>query len=124
MRLANVIPRAGCGVGGTYAVTPVSGTWGDGPSDLPRSRSDGRRTKGGRGLSPETGRVVLVTETALSETVIAEALAVIDQALSTMQHRELVSSSEVSDLLLDLRLLLATAPEPLVVKELQIPSKV
>lgn len=68
--------------------------------------------------------VGLVTETAPSVTVIAEALAVIDQALSTMQHRELVSSSEVSDLLLDLRLLLATAPEPLVVEELQVPSGV
>lgn len=68
--------------------------------------------------------VDLVTETAPSETVIAEALAVIDQALSTMQHRELVSSSEVSDLLLDLRLLLATAPDPLVVEELQVPTGV
>ena len=68
--------------------------------------------------------VGFVTETAPSVTVIAEALAVIDQALSTMQHRELVSSSEVSDLLLDLRLLLATAPEPLVVEELQVPSGV
>jgi hypothetical protein len=56
-----------------------------------------------------------VTETAPS-TVIAEALAVIDQALSTMQHRELVSSTEVSDLLLDLRLLLATES---LVEELQ-----
>lgn len=68
--------------------------------------------------------VVSVTETAPSVTVIAEALAVIDQALSTMQHRELVSSSEVSDLLLDLRLLLATSPDPLVVEELQVPSGV
>lgn len=68
--------------------------------------------------------VFLVTETAPSVTVIAEALAVIDQALSTMQHRELVSSSEVSDLLLDLRLLLATSPDPLVVEELQVPSGV
>lgn len=56
-----------------------------------------------------------MTETAPS-TVIAEALAVIDQALSTMQHRELVSSTEVSDLLLDLRLLLATES---LVEELQ-----
>lgn len=64
-----------------------------------------------------------MTETALSETVIAEALAVIDQALSTMQHRNLVSSSEVSDLLLDLRLLLATSPVPLV-EEFQVPSGV
>ena len=51
-----------------------------------------------------------MTETAVPEIVIAEALAVIDQALGTMQHRALVSTDEVSDLLLDLRLLLATAP--------------
>jgi len=49
-----------------------------------------------------------VTETAApTEIVITEAMAVIDRALGTMQSRELVSSDEVSDLLLDLRLLLA-----------------
>ncbi|MEO6987595.1 MAG: hypothetical protein ABI239_03015 [Aquihabitans sp.] len=42
--------------------------------------------------------------------IILEALAVIDQALPTMQHRALVSSDEVADLLLDLRLLLVTTP--------------
>jgi len=42
--------------------------------------------------------------------VINEALAVIDRGLSVMQHRELVSTSEVADLLLDLRLLLMAAP--------------
>jgi hypothetical protein len=68
--------------------------------------------------------VVPVTETALSETVIAEALAVIDRALGTFQHRELVSADEVSNLLLDLRLLLVTASEPLVVEELQVPTGV
>jgi hypothetical protein len=56
--------------------------------------------------------VVVVTETVSPETVIFEALAVIDQALGTMQQRELVSTDEVADLLLDLRLLLATAPAP------------
>jgi hypothetical protein len=46
--------------------------------------------------------------------VIEEALAVIDQGLGQMQHRELVSTDEVSDLLLDLRLLLITnASEPI-----------
>ena len=40
--------------------------------------------------------------------VIEEALAVIDQGLGQMQHRELVSTDEVSNLLLDLRLLLIT----------------
>ena len=57
------------------------------------------------------GRVQSVTETAAPE-MISEALAVIDQALPTMQNRALVSSDEVADLLLDLRLLLATVPEP------------
>lgn len=41
--------------------------------------------------------------------VIHEALTVIDQALAQMLHRELVSSDEVADLLLDVRSLL-TAP--------------
>ena len=42
--------------------------------------------------------------TATHETeVINEALAVIDRGLAVMQHRELVSTSEVADLLLDLR---------------------
>lgn len=53
-----------------------------------------------------------MTETAVPEIVIQEALAVIDQALGTMQNRSLVATDEVADLLLDLRLLLATAPAP------------
>lgn len=47
-----------------------------------------------------------MTETASVDT-IAEALALIDRGLGDMQHRELVSTDEVSDLLLDVRLLLA-----------------
>jgi hypothetical protein len=43
------------------------------------------------------------------DAVIAEAIAVIDQALGQMMSRELVSSGEVADLLLDVRSLL-TAP--------------
>ncbi len=38
--------------------------------------------------------------------VITEALGVIDKALSDMLNRELVSTDEVADLLLDVRLLL------------------
>ena len=38
--------------------------------------------------------------------VITEALSVIDKALSDMLNRELVSTDEVADLLLDVRLLL------------------
>ncbi len=40
--------------------------------------------------------------------VTAEALAIIDRALAGMTHRELMSTDEVSDLLLDVRSLLTT----------------
>ena len=43
-----------------------------------------------------------------NEAVINEALAVIDGALAKMLSRELVSSGEVADLLLDVRTLLTT----------------
>ena len=43
---------------------------------------------------------------------IAEALEVIDQGLQGIVHRELISSDEVADLLLDVRTLLAHVPEP------------
>lgn len=42
------------------------------------------------------------------DAVIREALTVIDGALTQMLQRELVSSGEVADLLLDVRSLLAT----------------
>jgi hypothetical protein len=54
------------------------------------------------------------TEGSMTETyetdVISEALVVIDRALGEMLHRELVSTDEVSDLLLDVRSLL-TSPQ-------------
>jgi len=43
--------------------------------------------------------------------IIEEALRVIDQGLTEMLHRELVSTSEVADLLLDVRTLLAPRPD-------------
>ena len=43
--------------------------------------------------------------------VISEALSVIDKALGQMAHRELVSTDEVSDLLLDVRTLLVNPPK-------------
>jgi len=46
--------------------------------------------------------------------VIAEALAIIDRALGAMSHRELVSSDEVADLLLDVRMLLAAPAAPVI----------
>ncbi len=52
-----------------------------------------------------------MTETRELDT-IAEALAVIDRGLGEMLNRELVSTDEVADLLLDVRLLLATPSEP------------
>lgn len=44
------------------------------------------------------------------DAVIAEALAVIDQALGRMSSRDVVSSGEVADVLLDVRTLLTAAP--------------
>ncbi|MEO5724950.1 MAG: hypothetical protein ABIQ39_02950 [Ilumatobacteraceae bacterium] len=45
-----------------------------------------------------------MTET--NEAVIHEALSVIDKALAQMMRRELVSSGEITDVLLDVRTLL------------------
>ena len=47
-----------------------------------------------------------MTETLEASQVVAEALAVIDRGLSEMLHRELVSTDEVADLLLDVRMIL------------------
>ena len=52
----------------------------------------------------------VMTETT-EPTVILEAMAIIDKGLADMLHRELVSTDEVADLLLDVRSLLA-ASEP------------
>ena len=49
-----------------------------------------------------------MTETT-EPTVILEAMAVIDKGLADMLHRELVSTDEVADLLLDVRSLLAAS---------------
>lgn len=62
-------------------------------------------------VSRKTCRVDTVTETRELDEAITEALAVIDKGLGDMLHRELVSTNEVADLLLDLRMLLAT-PSP------------
>ena len=51
----------------------------------------------------------LMTETKDLDTQITEALAVIDRGLGDMLHRELVSTDEVADLLLDVRTILAAA---------------
>jgi hypothetical protein len=46
----------------------------------------------------------------MANEVISEALTVIDKALAEMLRRELVSSGEVADLLLDVRSLLTAKP--------------
>jgi hypothetical protein len=45
-----------------------------------------------------------------SDAVIREALSVIDQALGQIMSRELMSSGEVADVLLDVRTLLTAKP--------------
>jgi hypothetical protein len=59
-----------------------------------------------------------MTDTRDATAVIAEALSVIDKALSGMLNRELVSSGEVADVLLDVRTLLTTPPADEVVADL------
>lgn len=49
----------------------------------------------------------MMTDTLEASQVLADALAVIDRGLAEMQHRELVSTDEVADLLLDVRTILA-----------------
>ena len=52
--------------------------------------------------------VTEITSPAAADAVIAEALAAIDKGLADMLHRELVSTDEVADLLLDVRSLLVS----------------
>lgn len=61
-----------------------------------------------RRLVNPDGRGHTMAETQETE-VIAEALSVIDKALAEILHRELVSSGEVADLLLDVRSLLKSS---------------
>ena len=62
----------------------------------------------------------------MSETLeieaINQALEMIDKSLGVMHTRELVSTSEVSDLLLDMRSILASAGIDLVEMEQVVPS--
>ena len=59
-----------------------------------------------------TDSLDLTTRPESHDAVIAEALAVIDGALGQMMSRELVSSGEVADLLLDVRSLLTAPADP------------
>jgi hypothetical protein len=54
---------------------------------------------------------ILAGMTETRDDLINEALAMIDKGLGDLLHRELVSSDEVADLLLDVRTLLAPVPD-------------
>ena len=56
--------------------------------------------------STDTQTLARPDEQAQRAAVLAEAVSVIDNALAQMMQRELVSSGEVADLLLDVRTLL------------------
>jgi len=61
----------------------------------------------------EQGRTPRLLENEMTDTKeldqISEALALIDRGLGDMLHRELVSTDDVADLLLDVRTILAAA---------------
>ena len=70
-------------------------------ADIPQDSEDSSEA------SDTESSEVTMTETA--EFNIAEALALLDQGLSVAGTREMMTASEVSDLLLDIRMLLAAA---------------
>ena len=51
--------------------------------------------------------------------VITQALDIIDRSLGTLHQRELVSAAEMSDLLLDMRSVLASEGDPLGLEQLE-----
>lgn len=53
----------------------------------------------------------------LENEAIAQALRIIDRSLGTLHQRELVSTAEVSDLLLDMRSILAAAELEIVLEK-------
>jgi len=69
------------------------------------------RCRGRHGGASRSIAVTLrwMTETDAETRVIEEAVRLIDSGLSDLMHRELVSTDEVSDLLLDVRMLLTAA---------------
>ena len=84
-------------------------------SQIPCTLS-GRRRVTVLNVTTETTQVDPIREepsmTDTNEAVIVEALAVIDKALAEMLRRELVSTGEVADLLLDVRTLLTHPAAP------------
>lgn len=72
-------------------------------------RGSGHRENQQEKRMPTTQIAEPMTTNVVDATVVAEAIEVIDRALSQMIKRELVSAGEVSDLLLDVRNLLTSA---------------
>jgi hypothetical protein len=60
--------------------------------------------------------------TEIDDAVISEALAIIDKGLGDMLHRELVSTDEVADLLLDVRTLLVHTDDAVPTDEVAVGS--
>lgn len=58
------------------------------------------------------------------EVNVAEAIALIDSGLNMTMSRELLSAGEVTDLLLDVRMILAAAPTPDLVPEDVLPTAI
>ena len=54
-----------------------------------------------------TDTTATLPEIEIKQDVVADALAIVDKALTEMLRRELVSTTEVADLLLDLRSVLS-----------------
>lgn len=79
-----------------------------------RDADQGYRSPGRNWCVEADGKgAVAMTATKEAQT-ITEALALIDQGLADVQRRNLITSDEVSNILLDVRLLLATLElEPL-----------
>jgi len=48
----------------------------------------------------------------ITDPAVAEALAIIDEHLGRLQSREMVKANDVSNLLLDIRLVLTPTPQP------------
>jgi hypothetical protein len=54
-----------------------------------------------------------MTATTLDTDIIRDALAAVDRSLGQVRHRDVLTGTEVTDMLLDLRLLLLQAEEKL-----------
>ena len=80
-----------------------------GPSALPARQMLHQQRRKGADVTETVTASREATTDATSE-IVVDALVIIDKALAEMLRRELVSSGEVADLLLDLRSVLTAKP--------------